>query len=97
MLSPYTAEVYPTALRGTGSGIAAGSSKLGGIVAPPLAAWILALAPGFTAIGLIVAVPVAVSALVLAFAGVETRDRSLEELTSTIPARGGVQLQGSDA
>ena len=96
MLSPYTAEVYPTALRGTGSGIAAGSSKLGGIVAPPLAAGILALAPGFTAIGLIVAVPVAVSALVLAFAGVETRDRSLEELTSTIPA-GGVQLQGSDA
>ncbi len=96
MLSPYTAEVYPTALRGTGSGIAAGSSKLGGIVAPPLAAWILALAPGFTAIGVIVAVPVAVSALVLAFAGVETRERGLEELTSATPV-GRVRLQGSDA
>jgi MFS transporter, putative metabolite:H+ symporter len=96
MLSPYTAEVYPTALRGTGSGIAAGSSKLGGIVAPPLAAWILAVAPGFTTIGVIVAVPVAVSALVLAFAGVETRGRGLEELTSARSV-GGVQPQPSDA
>ena len=96
MLSPYTAEVYPTRLRGTGSGLAAGSSKLGGIVAPPLAAWILAASPGFAAIGLIVAIPVAVSAVVLAIAGVETRDRGLEELTR---ARSGdqVQLQALDA
>ncbi len=82
MLSPYTAEVYPTRLRGTGSGIAAGSSKLGGIVAPPIAAWILAASPGFTAIGVVVAIPVALSALVLAFSGIETRDRGLEELTN---------------
>ena len=94
MLSPYTAEVYPTRLRGTGSGIAAGSSKLGGIVAPPLAAWILGIAPGFTALGLIVAAPVALSTVVLVFAAVETRDRGLEEL-ATVPA-GGMQLQGVD-
>ncbi len=85
MLSPYTAEVYPTRLRGTGSGIAAGSSKLGGIIAPPIAAWILAASPGFAAIGVVVAVPVALSALVLAFSGIETRDRGLEELTSAPP------------
>lgn len=83
MLSPYTAEVYPTRLRGTGSGIAAGASKLGGIVAPPLAAWIIGVAPGFTTLGIVAAAPVAVSALVLAFAGIETRDRGLEELTDS--------------
>ncbi|HTL94728.1 MAG TPA: MFS transporter, partial [Gemmatimonadaceae bacterium] len=92
MLSPYTAEIYPTRLRGTASGIAAGSSKLGGIVAPPVAAWVLTVAPGFTAIGLIVALPVAISAIVLALAGVETRDRGLEELTAAAP----VQLRMSD-
>lgn len=96
MLSPYTAEIYPTRLRGTASGIAAGSSKIGGIVAPPLAAWILAAWPGFTAIGLIVATPVALSALVLALAGVETRDRGLEELTG-VPAGASVELRPSDA
>jgi putative MFS transporter len=96
MLSPYTAEVYPTNLRGTGSGIAAGSSKLGGIVAPPLAAWVLAISPGFAALGLIVAVPVALSALVLAVAGIETRDRGLEELTA-VPSGNAVQLQALDA
>jgi putative MFS transporter len=31
MLSPYTAEVFPTRLRGTGSGLSAGSTKLGGL------------------------------------------------------------------
>ena len=96
MLSPYTAEIYPTRLRGTASGIAAGSSKLGGIVAPPLAAAILAAAPGFTAIGLIVATPVAVAAVVLALAGVETRDRGLEELTND-STKSSIRLQTSDA
>jgi putative MFS transporter len=95
MLSPYTAEIYPTRLRGTASGIAAGSSKLGGIVAPPVAAWVLTVAPGFTAIGLIVALPVAISAIVLALAGVETRDRGLEELTGAAAAA-PVQLRMSD-
>lgn len=96
MLSPYTAEVYPTRLRGTGSGIAAGASKLGGIVAPPLAAWILGAAPGFTVLAVVAAAPVALSALVLAVAGIETRDRGLEELAPA--ANGGImQLQQVDA
>lgn len=79
MLAPYTAEVYPTPLRGTGSGFAAASSKVGGIIAPPVAALVLAAVPGFTALGLVVAVPVALSAVILALAGVETRGRGLEE------------------
>ncbi|MEO5903731.1 MAG: MFS transporter, partial [Gemmatimonadaceae bacterium] len=86
MLSPYTAEVYPTAFRGTGSGWAAGSSKVGGIIAPPAAVILLSLVPGFRLIALVVAVPVAISGILLLFAGVETRDRALEELQTTHPA-----------
>jgi putative MFS transporter len=86
MLSPYTAEVYPTDLRGTGSGFAAAASKVGGVIAPPVAALILTAVPGFTALGLAMAVPLALSAVVLAVAGVETRDRSLEDVVSAAPA-----------
>lgn len=90
MLSPYTAEVYPTELRGTGSGFAAACSKVGGVVAPPLAALVLTAVPGFTALALVMAVPVALSAVVVAVAGVETRGRRLEE----VPLGAG---RGSDA
>lgn len=80
MLSPYTAEVYPTSFRGTGSGFAAAASKVGGIIAPQVIVLLLAVAPGFRAIGFVVAIPVALSALVLVAVGIETRDRGLEEL-----------------
>jgi putative MFS transporter len=87
MLSPYSAEVYPTQLRGTGSGFAAGSSKVGGILAPPLTAMVLSAVPGFSLISIIAAGPVLLSALVVLVAGIETRDRALEELTMpAIPA-----------
>jgi putative MFS transporter len=82
MLSPYTAEVYPTRLRGTGSGFAAGASKVGGILAPPLIAFALLHYPGFGLVGVIAAVPVLLSAVVMTLAGLETRDRPLEELTT---------------
>ena len=90
MLSPYTAEVYPTELRGTGSGLAAGSSKLGGILGPPLAAGLLAIAPGFAAPALVMAAPMALAAVVLGTKGVETRGRRLEEITGG--AVGAVEL-----
>jgi len=80
MLSPYTAEVYPTRLRGTGSGFSAGCSKVGGIAAPFLTAVLLKAFPGFTVIGLVAAAPVLISTLMLGIGGIETRDRPLEEM-----------------
>ena len=97
MLSPYTAEIYPTALRGTGSGFAAGSSKIGGMFAPPVAAALLATSPGFRMIGIIVAIPVALSAMLLLFAGVETRDRGLEELTGPSEVRTALLAEPTNA
>jgi len=82
MLSPYTAEVYPTRLRGTGSGFAAGASKVGGILSPPLMAFILLRYPGFSLVAVIAAVPVLVSTAMMVLSGIETRDRPLEELTT---------------
>ena len=80
MLSPYTAEVYPTHLRGTGSGLAAGSSKLGGMIGPPLIAGVLSVTAGLTAPAFVVIGPVALSAILLGTKGIETRGRRLEEI-----------------
>ena len=97
MLSPYTAEVYPTSMRGTGSGFAAGSSKFGGMIAPPAAAAALTVVPGFTLIGLAVAAPVLVSALLLMLTGVETRNRALEELAQVELPVDGVLMANQGA
>jgi putative MFS transporter len=82
MLSPYTAEIYPTHLRGTGSGFAAASSKLGGVFGPPIVASLLATTGTLTIPALASAVPVIVAAVALAVRGVETRGRRLEELSA---------------
>ncbi len=82
MLSPYTAEVYPTRLRGTGSGVAAGSSKVGGILGPPILAALASASSGFGLLAPILAVPVLGSVAMLVAHGVETRDRPLEEVVN---------------
>lgn len=78
--SLYAAEVFPTPLRAQRSGIVAGAGKFGGVVGPYFGGvW---LAAGGSAFGLQVplAVSLAVAAVVLAVAGVETRNRSLEQI-----------------
>lgn len=91
MLSPYTAEVYPTPLRGTGSGLAAGCSKLGGIVGPPVVAAVAAVTTGFGVVATLVALPIMGSAAMIALRGIETKDRALEDVIAsasgeTLPA-----------
>jgi putative MFS transporter len=90
MLSPYTAEVYPTRLRATGSGLAAGSSKLGGLIGGVgSVTGLLAVSTGMAAPAVIVSVPMALAALAIGVWGLETRGRRLEaiaegrDLTST--------------
>jgi putative MFS transporter len=83
MLSPYTAEVFPTYLRGTGSGLAAASSKMGGMFGPFLAA-VLTGAAGLTVPALVMAAPMAVAGVVLAVKGVETRGRRLEDISRAV-------------
>ena len=84
MLSPYTAEVYPTRLRGTGSGVSAGSSKLGGLVGGiATVTGLIGVSTGITQPAVLVSIPMAAAAVLVAFRGIETRGRRLEELATT--------------
>jgi putative MFS transporter len=88
MLSPYTAEVFPTRLRGTGSGVSAGSSKLGGLLgALGTVAGVISVSTGMLRPALLVSIPMALAAIAVALRGVETRGRPLEELVekSSLP------------
>lgn len=83
VLAPYSVELYPTALRGLGSGVVAASSKSGGIVGPLLVGVLLTVSSSAGGPALVIAIPVAVAALAIGLRGTETRGRSLEELALT--------------
>jgi MFS transporter, putative metabolite:H+ symporter len=81
-LSPYAAEIYPTAIRSSGSGVVAGATKLGGVIALGIA--VLSWAPPSAAgAALIAAVTAGAAALLLVFTGIETRGRRLEEIAES--------------
>lgn len=81
VLSAYSAEVFPTALRSRGAGLAAGFSKAGGVVI--IALVVVAFAPpSIAGTALIGAIPMALAALAVAVFGTETRKRQLEEITA---------------
>lgn len=75
MLSPYCTEQYPTALRATGSGVAAAASKIGGLVGPLL----LSVTPVLGVVAVIAAAPLAVATGVLIATGTETSGKALPE------------------
>ncbi len=78
MLSPYTAEVYPSHIRATGSGWTAGCSKgAGGMV---LGAALAGLTPGIAVAAIVATVPSLAAAAMLIRKGVETRGRNLEDI-----------------
>lgn len=78
MLAPYAAEIYPTSLRGTGSGLSAAASKVGGMIGPPLISP-LAAGLGVGPIALLVAIPVVLAATAIAATGRETSRQPLHE------------------
>jgi putative MFS transporter len=78
-LAPYASEVYPTAIRGAGSGVAAGATKLGGVLA--LGMSVLSWSPpGIVGAAVLGAAPAALAAALLLVVGVETSGRSLEDI-----------------
>lgn len=85
MLIPYAAEIYPVHLRGTGSGVVAASSKLGGILGAGLG--VLGFFGHFAASALLIALPMMVAGVLLLRSGIETRGRRLEEIERAM-ARG---------
>jgi putative MFS transporter len=85
MLIPYAAEIYPVHLRGTGSGVIAASSKLGGILGA--GAGVIGIFGNIAFSALLIAVPMIISALMLIRNGIDTRGRRLEDIEAAILAR----------
>ena len=81
VLLPYTAENYPLGSRGRATGLVAGASKVGGVAVQAFA--MLGFIPLLGDAALVLLVPMAASAALLAWAGRETRGRSLRELEAS--------------
>jgi putative MFS transporter len=87
----YTPELYPTRLRGTGTGSAAAFGRIGGILAPLVVGRLIAgaMAPGaaatgnggFAAVFTLFACVLLAGAAVVALFGEETRGRTLEQIS----------------
>lgn len=78
VLLPYCAENYPLGSRGRATGLVAGSSKFGGVAVQAFA--LIGLIPTLAGAALSLLLPMALSAALVAYAGRETRGRSLREL-----------------
>ncbi|MDB5471625.1 MAG: major facilitator superfamily 1 [Caulobacter sp.] len=84
VLLPYTAELFPARVRGRATGLVAGCTKAGGLIAQGLG--LMALIPVLaTAAWAVLALLVAVVGLVTAF-GEETRGRDLRDTDEPAPA-----------
>jgi putative MFS transporter len=69
LLGPYTAEIYPLAIRGTAGGWAAAVAKSGGAFGPPLIAVILSTPGGMRTAAVFVALPMALAGVAFALRG----------------------------
>ena len=81
VLFAYSSEVFPTRIRSRGTGLAAGASKAGGVAIIALVAAAVA-PPSIVWTALLGAVPMALAVLAVAWWGVETRQRGLEDITA---------------
>lgn len=94
----YSAEVFPTATRASLSGIVAAAGKLGGVVGPYIGGLWLAGKGSILGLQLPPAAALLAAAFVLAWLGIETRGRRLEEIgkpntDGTETARGGPRME----
>ena len=81
VLAVYSSEIYPTRIRSRGTGLAAGASKAGGVMIIALVVLGVA-APSIATTTLVGGIPMALAAIAMIVFGVETRNRSLEEITA---------------
>ncbi len=78
----YTPELYPTHLRGTGTGSAAAFGRIGAFLAPMVVGWIVTVTDGrFGPIFTLFAAVLVFGALAVLILGEETRGRTLEQIS----------------
>jgi putative MFS transporter len=78
VLLPYAAENYPLGVRGRATGLVAGASKFGGVAVQAVA--LIGLIPTLAGAAFALLLPMGAAAALVAWAGRETRGRSLHEL-----------------
>lgn len=78
LLSPYAAALYPTALRASGSGLAAAATKMGGMAGPLL----VAHAPGVPGLAMWAFVPMAVGVTSLWSLGPTIKGQALTDMVT---------------
>jgi putative MFS transporter len=78
---PFSAELYPTSIRGSATGWGTGVGRLGGVLAPMLVAWLIQLNGSIMSIFTVLAAAPVVTIVILAGLKQETTGRSLEEIT----------------
>ena len=81
----YTAELFPTRLRGTGSGWASAFGRVGGILVPGAIALLLgSWGEGYQVVFIMFAIILGAGALLVALLGEETKGRSLEDISAHV-------------
>lgn len=78
---PYSSEVYPTEVRGTGSGWSAGFTRIGSFLGPLFGGVLLNLGVSAQITLIIFGAPLLVGALIMRFYGVQTHNQTLEHLS----------------
>lgn len=78
---PYSSEVYPTEVRGTGSGWSAGFSRIGSFIGPLVGGVLFDLGVPAQFDLVVFGIPLLVGALVMLFYGVQTHNQALEHIS----------------
>jgi putative MFS transporter len=78
---PYSSEVYPTEVRGTGSGWSAGFSRLGSFIGPLVGGVLFDLGVPAQLDLIIFGAPLLIGALVMLLYGVQTHNQALEHIS----------------
>lgn len=84
VLYAYTPEMYPTAIRATGSGWASFCGRIGAIIAPMVVGWMIVImgqAAAYPLIFILFTSVFLITALGMLFLGIETKGKTLEELS----------------
>ena len=78
---PYSSEVYPTEVRGTGSGWAAGFTRIGSFTGPLVGGVLLSLGVSAQIALIIFGAPLLIGALIMLLYGVQTHNQPLEHIS----------------
>jgi len=81
---PYSAEVYPTEVRGTGAGWSAGFTRIGSFLGPLVGGALLSLAVPAQAQLILFGTLLLIGALVMGFFGVQTYNQTLEQISPSL-------------